>query len=279
LTNEEKIERIKQLRLIDDMFFEVFGHCREAVEELIRVILQDERIVVQDSLVQSSLRNLYGRSVRLDTLCIFSDGTRCNVEIQRDPGEDHARRARYNAAMITVKDSEPGESFEEVKNVIVIYVSEKDVFKENKTIYHVKKTLAETGRVFNDGLEEIFVNAAVNDGSIIAELMAGFMDPMFNNPKFPRISAEVNRLKNTEGGIGTMCEFSRLLLEEGEAKGLAKGLEKGMAKGMAKGQLQTIAGLIEQGILSEKEAAKFLGITIPEFKQRLKELEKEAALV
>ena len=97
------------------------------------------------------------------------------------------------------------------------------------------------------------------------------MDPMFNNPKFPRISAEVNRLKNTEGGIGTMCEFSRLLLEEGEAKG--------MEKGMAKGQLQTIAGLIEQGILSEKEAAKFLGITIPEFRQKLKEFEKEAALV
>ncbi len=46
LTNEEKLEHINKLRLIDDMFFEVFGNCREAVEELIRVILQDDSIVV-----------------------------------------------------------------------------------------------------------------------------------------------------------------------------------------------------------------------------------------
>ncbi len=46
MTNEEKLEHINKLRLIDDMFFEVFGNCREAVEELIRVILQDDSIVV-----------------------------------------------------------------------------------------------------------------------------------------------------------------------------------------------------------------------------------------
>ena len=44
------------------------------------------------------------------------------------------------------------------------------VFKQGKTIYHVDKMIRETGIYVDDGLREIFVNTAVNDGSDISEL-------------------------------------------------------------------------------------------------------------
>jgi hypothetical protein len=262
MTNEEKLAEIRELRLIDDIFFEAFCESTKAVEEMLRVILEDDGLQVESVIPQSSIRNLYGRSVRLDALCILGNGSRCNIEIQRSD-EDHERRARYNASMITVKDSEPGELFKDVKNVIVVYISENDIFKGNKTIYHVKKTLDETGETFEDGLTEIFVNTEVNDGSRIADLMACFMLPLFDNPDFPEVTAEVKKLKTTEGGLQTMCEFSQRLLAEGRAEG----------------ELKAYLRLVEQGVITKVRAAELLGVSQAEFEKRAEALEKDALAV
>lgn len=83
MTTEEKIARAKEFRLIDDVFFEVFAEDEEACQEILRVILEDGQLAVLDVVVQSSKRNIYGRSVRLDALCTLGDGKKCNIEVQR----------------------------------------------------------------------------------------------------------------------------------------------------------------------------------------------------
>ena len=66
--------------------------------------------------------------------------------------------------------------------------------------------IRETGTYVDDGLREIFVNTAVNDGSDISELMSCFLAERVDNPKFPELSNEVKRLKETEGGLDVMCD-------------------------------------------------------------------------
>ena len=78
-TLEEKIEQVKNFRPIDDTFFEVLADDIGVCQEMLRIILEDEKLVVKDVIVQSSERNLYGRSVRLDALCILGNGKKCNV--------------------------------------------------------------------------------------------------------------------------------------------------------------------------------------------------------
>lgn len=175
LTFEEKREKVREFRVIDDAFFEVLAKNKEVCQEILRVILEDSELNVNDVIVQSSERNIYGRSVRLDALCVLSNGTRCNIEVQRADNDDHLKRARYNAAMITVNDSNPGEHFEDVKEVYIVYISEFDFLKGNKTTYHIDKTIRETGTIVNDGLHEIFVNTVIDDGTDIADLMACFI--------------------------------------------------------------------------------------------------------
>lgn len=114
----EKIERIKEFRLIDDIFFEVFASDIPACQEILRVILEDAELIVNDVVVQSSERNLYGRSVRLDALCTLGNGSLCNIEIQRADNDNHLKRARFNAANITVKESETGTNFEKNKRCV-----------------------------------------------------------------------------------------------------------------------------------------------------------------
>ena len=126
MTAKEKLERVKDFRLIDDVFFEVFAQDKEACQEILRAILEDDELIVTSVVVQSSERNLYGRSVRLDALCTMGDGTKCNIEVQRADNDDHFRRVRFNASSITVKNSEPGEYFEDILDLYMVYISEND---------------------------------------------------------------------------------------------------------------------------------------------------------
>ena len=62
----------------------------------------------------------------------------------------------------------------------------------------------------NIGLHEIFVNTVVDDGTDIAELMSCFTKKEVKNNKFPVLSSEVKRLKETEGGLSTVCEVMQM---------------------------------------------------------------------
>ena len=223
LTFEEKKARVKDFRPIDDVFFEALAVMPGVCEEMLRTILEDPELTVLEVIPQSSERNIYGRSVRLDALCTLGSGKKVNIEIQRADNDDHFRRARFNASAITVKDSNPGERFEDVLDLYIVYITEHDFMKEQKTIYHIDKVARETGTVIHDGLEEIFVNTEVFDGTDIAELMQCFQQKTVNHPKFPAISEAVWNLKETEGGTESMCDIMQQYVDKGRAEGRAEG--------------------------------------------------------
>lgn len=231
LTEDEKKARVAKLRPIDDVFFEALAQNKKVCQEILRVILEDDKLVVNDVITQNSERNIYGRSVRLDALCTLGTGEKCNIEVQRSDNDDHLRRARFNASVITAINSDPGTKFENVKDVCIVYISQFDVFKQGRTIYHVDKMIRETGTYVDDGLREIFVNTAVNDGSDISELMSCFLAERVDNPKFPELSSEVKRLKETEGGLDVMCDimekYNQEAVDKNERKRIKIMAEKG----------------------------------------------------
>lgn len=234
LTWEEKRLKVRDMRPIDDVFFELLAKSKKVCQEILRVILEDDKLVVIDTITQSSERNLYGRSVRLDALCKLSNGTRVNIEVQRSNNDDHLKRARFNASSITVKESNSGTNFENVPDLYIVYISEFDFLKGGRTIYHIDKMIRETNTIVDDGLHEIFVNTVIDDHSDIAELMSCFMKKEVNNPKFPALSAEVRRLKETEGGVKSMCEimkkYEQLAVRENKIEIIQKMLQKEYSK-------------------------------------------------
>ena len=182
-TLEEKIEQVKNFRPIDDTFFEVLADDIGVCQEMLRIILEDEKLIVKDVIVQSSERNLYGRSV-LDALCILGNGKKCNVEVQRSNKDHHLKRVRFNASVITVRDSQTDDKFEETIDLIVVYISEFDIFKRGRVIYHVDSVIRETQEKVDDGLERVFVNTAVKDGTTISEYMDCILKKEIDNAKF-----------------------------------------------------------------------------------------------
>jgi len=134
--------------------------------------------------------------------------------VQKADDDDHIRRCRYNAAGMTWKEAEKGTRFRDLPDVCVVYITEHDFLHGGRTIYHVDKILRENGSIIDDGSSVIYVNTAVNDGSVISDLMRCFLQKTVNDPRFPRLSERVHQYKNTEKGAAEMCEELERYIDE-----------------------------------------------------------------
>ena len=233
-TLQEKLDAIAKFTLMDDTFFEAFADDIKAVQEMLRVILNDENLIVLKVYPQKQIRNLYGRSVRLDAICKLGDGRIVEIEIQNEDNDNHVKRVFFNAAQIMVHNSQTGTNFDELPYIIVVFISKFDPFGDGLQSYHPELVIRETGKVINDGTEFIFVNAGANDGSRLARLMKCMQEREVNDPSFPEITRRFHQLKHEEEGVIRMCKVMEEYTKECRAEALAQGEANGKILGQIK---------------------------------------------
>ena len=221
---DDLIKRVRQLRPIDDAMFKKLAESKAVCQEILRVILEDSRLVVKEVISEDSIANIFGRAVRLDALCTLGNGTLCNIEIQKENVNDDVRRVRYNASSIVSRFSEKGQKFSEIPDVVIVYISEYDVFRSERTIYHINSVIMETNTVVDDGLRRIFVNTqyADTDNTDVGELMKCFLQKEINSDKFPELSERLSFFKNVGKGVDSMCSIIEEYVDERAAEMLIK---------------------------------------------------------
>ena len=221
-TEERQLEIVRQLRPIDDCFFEVMMEDPDACEELLQVVLENPLLRIKKETVsgQKSIRIIGKRSIRVDAYAEGNEHTVFNIEIQRADNENNVKRVRYNASVITVNRSEPGDLFEQVQELFVIYIADFDVLRNGRTISHAEMTCVETGVALNDGLHEIFVTTIGKDNNKIARLMREYKNPDMNNPEFPKQSKRVQEMKHDSKEAEKMCK----LVEDYKLEGIIQGV-------------------------------------------------------
>ncbi len=225
----EQKELIK-LNPIDDIMFRKMAEDREFVQEILRVFLEDDGLIVTESIPQWNGTSLQGRSVILDALAITGKGERVNIEIQKSNDDDHQKRVRYNSSVITASFTPKGIDFSDLTDVIVVFISEFDIFKGRKSVYHIDRVIRETGDIVDNGLTEVYINARVKDGTPASDLLRVFTENDNYDRKFPKTSEIKRRLKCTEEGLTYMSirmneyreQFREEFMAEGEAKIMAK---------------------------------------------------------
>lgn len=208
---------VEALNIMDDTFFQKIAEDPEVCEEMLRVFLDNPDLKIISSQPQCFLRNAGTRSVILDAFCTDKSGVFYNVELQKSDCDNHQKRVRYNASNIDTSVTEKGIPFSEIPDVYAIYLSKFDVFKEGKTVYHIDRTIRETGTVVDNGFYEIYANAAVDDGSKTAELMQYIKNTNEDKPEFPKTSKRVKYFKEEEGKE-EMCEIIEKYAEERATK-------------------------------------------------------------
>ena len=263
-TKKERDEYLRGLNPIDDLMFRKMAEHKEFCEEILRVILGDYELVVTDNMQQFDIKNLQGRSVVLDAKCITGDGRYINIEVQKANDDNHLKRVRYNASVLTANVTETGKQFEFVPDICIIFISAFDLFKGNLPLYHVVKTVKETGQVIEDGLTEIYVNAAVDDGSKLAKLMKVFTkNDVYDEADFPVTSEIKARFKKDEGGTVKMDATLQKWMQESEEIGEKRGEKRGREEGIMLGKEEGMMLGKEEGImLGKEEGAKMIAKTM-----------------
>ncbi len=161
--SEEALEATKRMNPLDDLFFTKMAEDAYVCEEVISTIL-NVKVKVLSVILQSTIASLQGRSVRLDTLVdalairvvaelletspIGEKGAKINIDVQKDNKDDYQRRVRFNASEITMNFTPPGtKEFRDISDVVEIFISACDVFKEGKVRYKINRTIEGRGTV------------------------------------------------------------------------------------------------------------------------------------
>ena len=203
--HEEDLQRLRGFRLLDDDFMSKVFEDKECTKFLLQIILNRTDLKVITVHGQHDIKNLQGRSVRLDILAVDVEGRVYNIEIQRSDKGAEVKRARYNSSLIDANVTEPGEKYENLCESYVIFITENDIMKARLPIYHIDRTVKETGELFGDESHIIYVNSQIKDESALGKLMHDFYctDPKDMNYKI--LAERVRYFKEDEKGVATMC--------------------------------------------------------------------------
>ena len=262
------MERIKNLRLIDDELMTiVFNGDKEATELLIRILLNRNDLRVTKSMTQEQKHNLFGRSIKLDIVAEDIFKTEYNIEIQRADKGAGAKRIRYHQAMIDSHTLKKQEAFETLPNLYIIFILEHDMFGRNEPIYSVSKTLNikdEDGNnlLFDDGCNIMYINGEYRGDDALGKLMHDFSTPNADEMIYNSLADKVRFYKQDETGVRMT---SKIVEEYGDERA-AEALKQGIQQGEQKRAIEDARNLYANKVPIET-IAKSLKMTIKEIQE------------
>ncbi len=239
---------------------------KECAQLLLRVILDRDDLTVERTITQWEIKNLQGRSTRLDIYAVDRAGKHYDIEVQRDNQGAEPRRARYNGSLMDANSLRAGQEVGELPEVYIVFITEHDLFKAGKPIYTIDRTIAELdGALFNDGSHIIYVNSEIRDETKLGRLMQDLYctDPHAMNNEV--LSDRTKYFKETKEGVEAMCK----LMEDYGQKREARGKARGEVLGAEKKSKEFVFSLWNDGIRDMDRIAKLTKLPVDEVKKLL----------
>ena len=262
VTKENDLQRIKELRLMDDDFFsEALDGKTEAVEYILNTVLERDDIKVKSTKAQVEYKSAAKRSIKLDIQAEDVHGRLMDIEIQRSDRGSGVRRARFHSSMIDRTLLSKGEDFEDLVDTYVIFITEKDKFGMGVPLYHIERRIKEMDHaLFGDGAHILYVNGEYRNlehpvGSLMHDFNCKDAKDMVNQ----LLAEEVRYLKETEGGRSQM---SRILEEMRNEVA-----EKAKAEGNHEKAVSTSLKMLARGRDSMEEIAEITGLSLEEVRK------------
>lgn len=249
------MRRIQSFRLLDDDFMtKCFENNIECTELLLHIVMAKEDLKVQEVCTQYFIKNLQGRSVRLDIFAVDSVGKKYNIEIQRSDRGAGTKRARYNSSLIDANIITAGEDLSNLPDTYVIFITEHDTIGENRPIYHIDRYISETGKIFGDGSHIIYVNAEYKDDSPLGRLMHDFSCTNPSDMYYEVLADRTRYFKEDKEGVAAMC----------------KAIEDMRAEERREVSIDIALRMLKDGALAVEKIAEYSGLTTEEVKALVK---------
>ena len=104
---------------------------------------------------------------------------------------------------------------------------------------------------YDDGIHVTYVNAEVDDGTAVAEMMRYFKTADPQDMSQGDLSSRVRFLKCEEGGYEIMCEMSEKWVAEGRKEGRIEGRKEGITIGEENKAKEIAFSLANKGMNAE----------------------------
>ena len=259
--------KLEKANLVEDIKFREIAKSKEAIQEILRVILEDDDLTVLESIEQKNVSESIFHGVVLDCLCRLSTGELTNIEMQIENKNAPVKRMRYNQSAMTIAHSPKDKFFDydKIPNIITIMFCEFDLFKMNEPIYEIKRIINDTNVISLNGVREIYVNLKAKAKN---EKMGALFEILTklnytNEQLFPKLTETKVKYANIEKGENkNMSGLTREIYLDGYASGEKRGEEEGI--------LKAYIDMVKDKILSIADAAKRLGMPEDKFAELVK---------
>ena len=241
--SEELLNIIENFRLMDDTFMSKVFEDKACAELLLRVILNRDDLTVVRVVSQFELKNLQGRSARLDIYAVDEHGKQYDVEVQRSDDGAAPRRARYNSSLLDANLLNPGDKFDELP---------------------VNRTISELNHaIFTDGSHIIYVNGEIRNGTALGELMQDFFCKDPREMHYKVLSDRAGYFKKDKEGVDTMCK----LMEDYADKRARQAAEAAAEKAAKERSISIATNLWNKGERDLQQIADLTDLPLDEVKK------------
>ena len=143
------------------------------------------------------------------------------------------------------------------EGVRVIFITENDVLKAGLPIYHVDRTVRETGTFFNDQAHIVYVNSQIKDETALGKLMHDFFCTNSKDMNYSILAQRVRYFKEDTKGVAAMCRAMEKMRDETEHETSVKHALAMLADGVPceKVAKYTDLSIEEVRALAEKKSA------------------------
>ena len=258
--HQEDLQRLRGFRLLDDDFLtKCFEGDTASIELVLQIILEKPDLKVLDIRTQVFVENLLNRSVRFDILATDNTGAKINVEIQRADKGAGRKRARYNSSMMDAAFLKKGDSFDNLPETWVVFITEHDVIGKGLPLYPVERCFLGTGERFEDGSHILYVNGAYRGDTPIGKLMHDFSCTNAADMYYATLADRVRFFKESKEGILIMCKVMEDMRKES--------LQEGVKEGIKEGAIHTAKRMLADGMLTLEKIAEYAGLSLEEVKK------------
>ena len=247
--SKEVVEIVSGLTLFDDdLMSRVFDNNIEATELLLRIIFgRPIKVVKAKGQEEIHSYDIDGRTIRLDIMAVDSDGKKIDIEVQTGEKGSDIKRARYHSSLLDSGMLKKGQDFSEIRDSYVIFIYKHDKFHAGLPVYHINRYVGETGEMFEDGSNIIYVNGTYSGDDDLGKMLADFMQPDASKINFKELADGVRYFKE-EGGWENMCEA---------VERYANKVEK---RGVLNGKVDLIIGIMAENNISLDDALNLSGV-------------------
>ncbi len=251
-------KRFSELNLSNAFLFATAMSDVETCRIVLEIILGE---AVETVSVNTEKLLLYSSEYRCVRLDVFADNLAgaYNIEMQNQDEHNLPKRSRYHQAEMDMTSLKPGQNFNDLKPIVIIFICTFDPFGEGLCKYTYENRCDETGMPLGDGVKKIFLNTKGRNPEDVSEELLNFLryveDTTDNcveeggNAVVKCLHGRVVELKNSrelEDKYMTLQEYL-----DREAAMMAREMAQEMAQECEQNMLKLVSYMVEDGLGGE----------------------------